>query len=60
MNLLEDIKPEYCKYFVYTDIHRREYVYAEAKKAIYGTLEVSLIFWANFSKGLEEMVYQRN
>ena len=60
VNLLEDIKPEYCKYFVYTDIHGRKYVYAEAKKAIYGTPEVSLIFWANVSKGLEEMVYQRN
>ena len=40
--LLEDIDPEYYKYFIYTDEHRRECMYAEAKKAIYETLEASL------------------
>ena len=35
-------------------------MYAEAKKAIYGTLEVSLLFWGKLSKSLEEMGYQRN
>ena len=35
-------------------------MYAEAKKAIYGTLEASLLFWGKLSKSLEEMVYQRN
>ena len=35
-------------------------MYAESKKAIYGTLEASLIFWAKLSKILEEMGYQRN
>ena len=35
-------------------------MYAEAKKAIYGTLEVSLIFWGGLSKILEEMGYHRN
>ena len=25
-------------------------MYAEAKKAIYGTLEASLLFWENFQK----------
>ena len=35
-------------------------MYAEAKKAIYGTVEASLLFWAKLSKSLEEMGYQRN
>ena len=35
-------------------------MYAEAKKAIYRTLEASLLFWAKLSKILEEMGYQRN
>ena len=35
-------------------------MYAEAKKAIYGTLEASLLFWGKLSKILEEMGYQRN
>ena len=35
-------------------------MYAEAKKAIYGTLKASLLFWAKLSKSLEEMGYQRN
>ena len=35
-------------------------MYAEAKKAVYGTLEESLLFWGKLSKSLEEMGYQRN
>ena len=35
-------------------------MYAEYKKAIYVTLEASLLFWAKLSKSLEEMVYKRN
>ena len=30
-------------------------MYAEAKKAIYGTLKASLLFWAKLSKSSEEM-----
>ena len=36
--LLEDIDPEYYKYFIYTDKRRSNCIYAESKKAIYGTL----------------------
>ena len=36
--LLEDINPEYYKDFIYTDKRGRKCMYAEAKKAIYGTL----------------------
>ena len=35
-------------------------MYAEANKAICGTLEVSLIYWEKLSKILEEICYQRN
>ena len=35
-------------------------MYSKAKKAIYGTLEASLLFWGELSKILEEMRYQRN
>ena len=35
-------------------------MYAEAKQAIYGTLEASLLLWEKNSKSLEEMGYQRN
>ena len=35
-------------------------MYTEAKKAIYGTLESSLLFWGKLSKSFEEMGYQRN
>ena len=34
-------------------------MYAESKKAIYGTLEALLPFWEKLSKSLEEMGYQR-
>ena len=58
--LLEDLDPEHYKYFIYTDKRRRKCMYAEAKKSVYGTLEVSLLFWKKLSKLLEEMGYQRN
>ena len=35
-------------------------MYSEAKKAIYGNPEVSLLFWAKLPKNFEEMSYQRN
>ena len=58
--LLEEIDPEYYKYFIYTDKRGMKYMYAESKKAIYGTLEASLLFWGELSKSLKEMGYQRN
>ena len=35
-------------------------MYEEYKKAIYGTLEASKIFWGKLSKSLEKLGYQRN
>ena len=58
--LLEEIDPEYYKYFIFTDKRGRKCMYAEAKKAIYWTIEASLLFWAKLSKSLEEMGYQKN
>ena len=58
--LLEEIDPEYYKYFIYTDKLGSKCMYAESKKAIYGTLEASIIFWGGFSKSLEELGYQIN
>ena len=52
VTLLEEIDPEYCKCFIYTDRRGRKFMYAEAKKDIYGTLEASLLFWRNLSKSL--------
>ena len=45
VTLLEDTNPEYYIDFIYTDKHGRKCMYTESKKAIYGTLEASLIFW---------------
>ena len=56
--LLEDIDPEYYKDFIFTDKRGRKCINAEAKKAIYGTLEASLLFWGKLSKSLEEIGYQ--
>ena len=53
VTLLEDIDPEYYKYFIFIDKCGRKCMYAAAKKAIYGTLEASLLFWAKLSKVLE-------
>ena len=35
-------------------------MYVEAKKAVYGNLEASLLSWENISKSLEEMGYHIN
>ena len=58
--LLEEIDPEYYKYFIFTYKRGSKCMYAEAKTAIYGILEASLLFWAKLSKRLEEIGYQRN
>ena len=60
VTVLEDIDPEYYKYFIFTDKRGSKCMYVESKKAIYGTLEASLLFLAKLSKKLEEMGYQRN
>ena len=60
VTLIEDLAPVYYKDFIFTDERGRMYMYAESKKAIYGTLEASLIFWGKLSKSLEEMGYQIN
>ena len=39
VTLLEDIEPDYYKYFIYTDKSGRKCMYAESKKAIYGNLQ---------------------
>ena len=44
VTLLEEIEPEHYKGFIFTDKCRRKCMYAESKKAIYGTLEASLLF----------------
>ena len=44
VTLIEDIDPEYYKYFIFTDKCGRKCMHAEANKAIYGTLEASLLF----------------
>ena len=60
VTLLKEIEPEYCKYLIYTDKRGSKYIYAEAKKATYWSLEASLLFWGKLSKILEEMEYQIN
>ena len=39
VTLLEEIDPEYYKYFIYTEKRGIKCVYAESKKDIHGTLE---------------------
>ena len=58
--LLEEIDPEYYKDFIFTDKRGKKCMHAEAKKAIYGTLDASLLFWGEISKSLEEMGYHIN
>ena len=60
VTLLEEIDPEYYKDLIFTYKRGWNCMYAESKKAIYGTLEASLLFWAKRFKNLEEMGYQRN
>ena len=60
VTLREDIDPEYYKDFIFADKCKRKWMYEEAKKAIYGTLEASLFFLEKLSKILEEMRNCRN
>ena len=53
VTLLEEIEPSYYKDFIYIYIRGNKFMYAEAKKTIYGTLEASLLFWGNLYKSLE-------
>ena len=46
INLLKDIDPDHYKDLIYTDKSGKNCMYAESKKAIYGTLEASLLSWA--------------
>ena len=52
--LLEEIVPDYYKYFIYTDKRGRKCMYAESKKAIYGTLEASQLFLEKTFKKLRK------
>ena len=50
--LLEEIDPEYYKDFIFTDKRGRKCMYTEAKRAVYGTLEATLLFLGKLSKSL--------
>ena len=50
VTLLEDTDPEYYTDLIYKDKRGRKCMYAEAKNAIYGTLEESLLFWEKNQK----------
>ena len=52
-NLLKDTNPACCNYFIYLYSRGNKCMYVEANKAIYGTLEASLLFWKNLYKSLE-------
>ena len=52
ITLLEEIDPEYYKYFIYTDKLGSKCMYIETKKAIYGTLDAFLLFWGGTFKDL--------
>ena len=52
VTLLEEIDLEYYKDFIFTDKRGRKCMYAESKKAIYGTLEASILFWEKTFKKL--------
>ena len=57
VTLLEEIYQEYYTDFIFKDKHGKKCMYAEAKKAIYETLEASLLFWGEILEILEEMGY---
>ena len=58
VTLLEKIDQTYYEDFIY--IYRQKiFIYAESRKAIYGTIEASLLSLAKISKILEEMLQQR-
>ena len=52
VTLLEDIDPGYYKKIIFIDKRGRKCMYAEAKKAIYGTLEASLLYCKKTFKNL--------
>ena len=52
VNILEYIDPTYLNDLIYLDRRGRKCMYAEAKKAIDGTLEASLLFWMILSRSL--------
>ena len=39
--------------YIQTDSKGKKYMYAECLKAIYGTLNATLLFWLKLSKDLE-------
>ena len=49
LNLTKEIDPAYYKEFIYIYIHKK-CMYAETKNAVYGTLEVLLLFCTKLSK----------
>ena len=51
--LLNAVVPAYYKEFIYIDICGKEFMYAEAKKDIYCTIEAPLPFCTKLSKSLE-------
>ena len=50
LTLLKENNPAYYNDFIYLDSRSRKCMYAEAKKAIYGTQEASLLFRTKLSK----------
>jgi hypothetical protein len=57
--LLLRIDPKlYWKYL--TQVGKKKVMYVELNKALYGTLDASLLFWKKLSKTLEDWGYERN
>ena len=50
VTLLEEIYPAFYKYLIYLDSCSRKCMDSEANKAIYGTLDTSLLLWIFFQK----------
>jgi hypothetical protein len=59
VTLLEKIDPGYSKY-VFTNKKGKKILYAETMKAIYGTLNASLLFWIKLSASLTKMGFEVN
>jgi hypothetical protein len=57
--LLVKIDPKlYRKYLV--QARKKKVIYVELQKALYRTLDASLLFWRKLSKTLEDWGYERN
>ena len=54
------MQQNYLPIYVQYSCGVRKCIYSVPKKAIYGTLEASLLFWEKLSKSLQEMEYQIN